>query len=82
MEAPKAVSNLVKRFDAHRDAYKAPEYNETQVRRDKMVCLVQPMLDLDKRVLAAKTEHEAGVSSGKSPGRMRKSTDWSMSCTV
>jgi len=34
MQAPQAVSDLVERFDTHRDAYKAPEYNETQVRRE------------------------------------------------
>jgi len=34
MQAPRAVSDLVERFDTHRDAYKAPEYNETQVRHE------------------------------------------------
>ena len=61
MEAPKAVSDLVERFDAHRDAYKAPEYNETQVCQDTMVSFALRMLDLHKRVQAAKTEHERGV---------------------
>lgn len=32
MPAPETILKLVERFDAHRDAYKSPGYNETQVR--------------------------------------------------
>ena len=31
---PQIVLDLIERFHTHRDAYKAPEYNETQVRRE------------------------------------------------
>ncbi len=34
MSAPKAVLNLVERFESHRDTYKLPTYNETQVRTE------------------------------------------------
>ncbi|HDQ41920.1 MAG TPA: restriction endonuclease subunit R [Desulfonatronum sp.] len=32
--APSAILTLVERFAMHREAYKSPEYNETQVRRE------------------------------------------------
>jgi predicted type IV restriction endonuclease len=34
MEAPKAVLDLVERFESQHDAYKLPAYNETQVRHE------------------------------------------------
>ena len=34
VEAPDAITELVERFDEHREAYTAPQYNETQVRRE------------------------------------------------
>lgn len=33
-DTPQTVLDLVARFDTHRDAYKSPEYNETQIRRE------------------------------------------------
>ncbi|MCE7030704.1 type I restriction enzyme HsdR N-terminal domain-containing protein [Jiella avicenniae] len=34
MPAPKTIVDLVERFESHKDAYKAPTYNETQLRRE------------------------------------------------
>jgi hypothetical protein len=34
METPRQILDLVERFDEHRDAYRSPEYNETQVRQE------------------------------------------------
>ena len=43
MEAPKTVLDLVERFDAHRDAYTSPEYNEAQVRHEFIDPLFEAM---------------------------------------
>lgn len=34
MTAPKEILDLVERFDRNRDAFKSPQYNETQLRRE------------------------------------------------
>ena len=34
LECPRAVLDLIERFELHRDTYKKPGYNETQVRRE------------------------------------------------
>ena len=41
MPIPPKVVDLIERFDEHRDAYRSPEYNETQVRRE----FIDPMFE-------------------------------------
>lgn len=47
MPAPDAVRQLVKWFEENIDSYRSSRYNETQLRRDKLVILAQ-ILELYK----------------------------------
>ena len=49
MPAPDVIKNLVQRFEEHRDSYRSGRYNETQLRRENMVSLMERMLELHKR---------------------------------
>jgi hypothetical protein len=69
MPAPDTVKSLVERFERNHEQYRSSKYNETQARRDKMVSLVERMLDLHKTLTP---------SAGRAEGVVRrKNKRWS-----